>query len=57
MKRNSIRILVSVLIFLLLVPFGSLVKGRAQAGDPYSMIDAVNGLRAANGLPAYQHSR
>ncbi len=54
MKRSPIRILVSVLIILLLVSLGSSIKGRAQAGDPYSMIDAVNGLRAANGLPAYQ---
>ena len=57
MKRSPSRILASIAIFLLLVSLalqGSVMKGRAQAGDPYSMIAAVNGLRAANGLPAYQ---
>lgn len=29
-------------------------SSQAQAGDPYGLIDAVNSLRAANGLPAYQ---
>ncbi len=27
---------------------------RAQAGDPYGLIDAVNSLRAANGMPSYE---
>jgi LysM repeat protein len=30
------------------------LPGRAQAGDAYSLIAAVNQLRAANGLPALQ---
>lgn len=39
---------------ILLVVFGSSTRGSAQAGDPYALIDAVNNLRAANGLPALQ---
>lgn len=57
MKPNLRRILECLAIVLLLASValqGSSMKGRAQAGDPYSLIDAVNGLRAANGLPAYQ---
>jgi LysM repeat protein len=54
MKRNSIRIQISFAIILLLALFGSSMRSQAQAGDPYSLIDAVNGLRAANGLPAYE---
>ena len=42
-----------VIVALLAWP-GYASRGKAQAGDPYSLIDAVNGLRAANGLPAYQ---
>jgi hypothetical protein len=38
----------------LLVLSSSTARGRAQAGDPYSLIDAVNNLRAASGLPPYQ---
>lgn len=41
-------------IILLLALFGSLSHSQAQAGDPYSLVDAVNGLRANNGLPPYQ---
>ena len=41
-------------IILLLVLFGNLSHSRAQAGDPYSLVDAVNSLRANNGLPPYQ---
>jgi len=44
-------------ILLVFAAIGLLVSpshSRAQAGDPYSLIDAVNGLRAANGLPAYE---
>jgi len=39
---------------ILLVLIGNSIPSSAQAGDPYSLIDAVNNLRAANGLPAYQ---
>ena len=53
MKRSLFRILAPVIILLLLV-LASSMSSRAQAGEPYSLIDAVNGLRAANGLPAYQ---
>jgi LysM repeat protein len=54
MKRNSILILVPLAITFLLALFGSLGHSQAQAGDPYSLIDAVNSLRANNGLPPYQ---
>lgn len=53
MKRNIISLCISFSL-LLLVVFGNLRPGVAQAGDPYSLIDAVNNLRAANGLPALQ---
>jgi LysM repeat protein len=39
---------------ILAVLLGNSAPGSAQAGDAYSLIDAVNNLRAANGLPAYQ---
>lgn len=45
-----------ILAVFMLVVFGSAGAGVAQAGDPYSLIDAVNSLRAANGLPAYQEN-
>jgi LysM repeat protein len=54
MKRKSIRICLPVAIILSLALFGSSRRSRAQAGDPYSLIDAVNSLRSANGLPSYQ---
>jgi uncharacterized protein YkwD len=41
-------------ILLLLMLFGNSKQSSAQAGDPYSMIDAVNNLRASNGLPPYE---
>jgi hypothetical protein len=53
MKRNLSRLwMVGVIILLVLL--GDSGQSTAQAGDPYSLIDAVNNLRAANGLPAYQ---
>jgi LysM repeat protein len=54
MKRKSIHFLASLAIILLLALYGSAKDSRAQAGDPYSLIDAVNSLRANNGLPPYQ---
>jgi LysM repeat protein len=53
MRRQLIRLWM-VLVLILLVLIGSINRSTAQAGDPYSLIDAVNNLRAANGLPAYQ---
>jgi LysM repeat protein len=53
MKRIIIHLSFASLL-ILLVLFGNLKPGSAQAGDPYSLIDAVNNLRAANGLPALQ---
>lgn len=41
---------------LILALAGGVQRGQAQAGDPYSLIDAVNNLRAGNGLPAYQQN-
>jgi hypothetical protein len=53
MRRKFFRLWV-LLVLILLVLLGNTDHSTAQAGDPYSMIDAVNSLRAANGLPAYQ---
>ena len=53
MKRKLIYLYL-VFGMILLALFGKPAPGSAQAGDPYSLIDAVNGLRAANGLPSYQ---
>jgi len=51
MRKRIIFLVPGFLILALLL--GSL-PGRAQAGDAYSLIAAVNQLRAANGLPALQ---
>jgi len=53
MSRNLIHLSVAFAI-ILLVLFVNSMPGSAQAGDPYALIDAVNNLRDANGLPAYQ---
>ncbi len=45
-----------ILAIILLALSGGVQRGQAQGGDPYSLIDAVNGLRATNGLPAYQEN-
>ena len=50
--RKRIILLVPGLLILALLLGGQ--PGRAQAGDAYSLIAAVNQLRAANGLPALQ---
>lgn len=55
MSRNLIHFW-QIIAFVLLVLSGNVNQGRAQAGDPYSLIAAVNSLRAANGLPAYQEN-
>jgi len=41
-------------MMILLSLFGNFTRSSAQAGDPYSLIDAVNNLRAANGLSPLQ---
>jgi LysM repeat protein len=51
MDKRFVFLLSGILILALLL--GSL-PARAQAGDAYSLIAAVNQLRAANGLPALQ---
>ena len=51
MSKRLIFLVPTLLILAMLL--GSL-PGRAQAGDAYSLIAAVNQLRAANGLPALQ---
>jgi uncharacterized protein YkwD len=59
MTRKSIRIFQTFAIILLLALLalqGSSMRSRAQAGDPYSLIDAVNNLRVAYSLPAYQEN-
>lgn len=53
MRRTRIVIFVPLLL-LAAVLLANILPGRAQAGDPYSLVDAVNGLRAANGRPAYE---
>jgi len=52
MKRKLFHL--GMLLTILLSLFGNVTRGSAQAGDPYSLIDAVNNLRAANGLPPLQ---
>jgi len=53
MSRRSIPLALLILVLILAV-FGKSLPGKAQAGDPYGLIDAVNSLRAANGLPSYE---
>ena len=55
MSRKLIPLWVVLTIFILAVS-GSASPGRTQAGDPSALIDAVNNLRVANGLPAYQEN-
>ena len=52
MKRKLFHL--GMLLTILLSLFGNVTRGSAQAGDPYSLIDAVNNLRAANGLSPLQ---
>jgi LysM repeat protein len=54
MSRKLIYLCLSFAVILLLALFGNLMRSTAQAGDPYSLIDGVNNLRAANGRPLYQ---
>jgi LysM repeat protein len=54
MIRKHILVPAILIVVLLLGASGRARIGRAQAVDPYSLIDAVNALRAANGLPAYK---
>jgi len=53
MGRKLILLCVPLLIILAAL-FGNPTRSDAQGGDPYALIDAVNNLRAANGLPPYQ---
>ncbi len=54
MKRKSIHIHGLLVLVLLLACLGSVMSSRAQGGDPYDLIDAVNTLRINNGLPPYE---
>jgi uncharacterized protein YkwD len=54
MKRRPVYLFTVIVIVLLLALVGSARRSRAQAGDPYALIDAVNNLRIGNGLPPYQ---
>ncbi len=54
MRRKFILLCILSAIVLLLPLLGYSMHSSAQAGDPYALIDAVNNLRAANGLPPYQ---
>jgi LysM repeat protein len=55
MKRTS-RLVWLILPILLLGLAGSVSRGKAQAGDPGSLIDAVNTLRLNNGLAPYEEN-
>jgi len=50
-KRFALWICIALVLVALL---GNSRRSSAQAGDPYSLIAAINGLRAANGLPELQ---
>jgi hypothetical protein len=54
MKRKIIRIYGPLAFILLLASLGGVVNSRAQGGDAYALIDAVNTLRINNGLPPYE---
>lgn len=53
MRRRPILLILS-LVLLLVALTGSSLRSTAQAGDPYALIDAVNSLRAANGLSSLE---
>ena len=54
--RSKYRLIVPLFVVLLVsLWFGARVdSSSAQAGEAYELIDAVNALRAANGLPPYR---
>ncbi len=54
MKRRRFYLIAVVGMLLTMVFVVTARRSTAQAGDPYSLIDAVNSLRIANGLPPYQ---
>jgi hypothetical protein len=54
MRRKSVFLSIFIAIVTMVAMLGGVHESKAQAGDPYALIDAVNGLRAANGLPPYQ---
>jgi LysM repeat protein len=54
MKCKNICICGPLAFFLLLASLVGVVKSRAQGGDAYALIDAVNTLRINNGLPPYE---
>jgi LysM repeat protein len=54
MKRRPIYLGVILVIILLVALLPPATPSRAQAGDPYALIDAVNNLRISNGLPPYE---
>jgi LysM repeat protein len=54
MKRRFFQVFLLLVVILMLAPYPGAQPGRAQAGDPYSLIDAVNTLRLNNGLPPYE---
>jgi len=56
MSRKLISLWLILPIFLVFILLGIVNRSTASAGDPYSLIAAVNYLRAANGLPAYQEN-
>jgi uncharacterized protein YkwD len=53
MRRKQLTLWICFSLVLLAL-LGNSMRSSAQAGDPYSLIAAINSLRAANGLPELQ---
>jgi hypothetical protein len=54
MKRKIVRVYGSLALIVLLASLATVIGGRAQGGDAYALIDAVNTLRINNGLAPYE---
>jgi LysM repeat protein len=54
MRRKSIYLAILSAIIIITALVGMPQKTKAQAGDPYALIDAVNTLRLNNGLAPYR---
>jgi uncharacterized protein YkwD/LysM repeat protein len=54
MRRRSIYLAIFSAIIVIAALVGVPQKSKAQAGDPYALIDAVNTLRLNNGLAPYR---
>ncbi len=54
LMMKSSRLLAAILAGMLLLALTPAPQAKAQAGDVYALVDAVNALRAEYGLPPYQ---